>query len=323
MIKRKSLLFFTLVIAIVALFGVTEVMAFCDYCNPDPPDLPISVTEGGYTITLTGITEEASCTKNDPATYGQTDLGTAIPCYRWDFAVHNEGNPSALTGLNFLALFIPDCCTDPYIYFDLSAGTPDNAKIYPVAAGEPTVKIGRFNESAYMFKTTPDTPTLWSIVTTTDVITSLPAVLATGRKDNATSFEMPGPGCTAPESLAVGGSTYTECVNWYGDPADARDDVSFEIVRQGNRDGCINSVTFYAGLSCDPANPYFAATREDLPTDYVASGALHPGSCADEGVSVTHSSPYYWYSVVSGGYTFQGCLYLVNGTWVNKSLCGH
>lgn len=335
MSKRKYLIFFTLMFASVALFGVTEVMAFSDYCNPDPPDLPISVTAGGYTITLESITEEASCTKYNPENYGDpfNTLGTATPCYRWNYVVHDQNNPSSITGLNFIALFIPDCeCTDPYIYFDLAASVPSNAKIYPVGVGEPTVYLGRFNKSTYILKNTPSNDQLMSLVSTTNVVTTIPMALATGSKANSTTaFQGPGPGCTAPECQcsAGGGSIYTECVNWIGDVESTLDDVSFEIVRQDNRDGCIQSITFFTGFSCDLSNDHFTASRGDLPADYVSSGALHPGSCPDEGVTVVHNSPWYWYDVKSGGYSFKGCLDLnlenptVGAFWTTWNYCGH
>lgn len=335
MLRKKTLLFSTVFIVIVALFGVTEVMAFSDYCSPNPPDLPITVNAGGYTITLESITEEASCTKYNPENYGDpyNTLGTATPCYRWNYVVHDQNNPSSITGLNFIALFIPDCeCTDPYIYFDLAASVPSNAKIYPVGVGEPTVYLGRFNKSTYILKNTPSNDQLMSLVSTTNVVTTIPMALATGNKANSTTaFQGPGPGCTAPECQcsAGGGSIYTECVNWIGDVESTLDDVSFEIVRQDNRDGCIQSITFFTGFSCDLSNDHFTASRGDLPADYVSSGALHPGSCPDEGVTVVHSSPYYWYDVKSGGYSFQGCLDLnlanptIGAFWTTWNYCGH
>lgn len=315
---RKPLIFFMLVFAIVALFAASEVMAFCDYCNPDPPDLPISVTAGGYTITLELIEEvTAGCTPYDP----ETSLPlppTASPCHRWTYNVHNEGAPGTLNGLNFLALFIPDCkCTDPYVYFDLSTGVPDNAKIYPVGVGEPTVNLGRFNQSTYIFKVTPNSY-LMSFVTTTNVVTTIPMALATGKKDDMTSFEGPGPGCTHPEippcvPKNAGASTFYECVNWYGDPSNAQDDVSFEVTRRGDREGCIESLLACVGTGCETG--CVPITREDLPEDYVSSGALRPGTCPDEVVNVKTGSPYYLYQVVSGGYVFRGCLDLGDYQW--------
>jgi len=316
MSKRKYLIFFTLVFAIAALFGVTEVMAFSDYCSPDPPDLPISVTEGGYTITLESITEEASCTQYDPG--NSMPVGTVAPCYRWNWNVHNVGSPGALNGLNFLALFIPDCeCTVPYIYFDLGEGDPDNAKIYPVGVGEPTVNLGRFNQSTYIFKVTPNSY-LMTFVTTTNVVTTIPMALATGKKNDMTSFEGPGPGCTHPEIPPcvpenAGASTFYECVNWYGDPSNAKDDVSFEVTRRGDREGCIESLLACVGTGCE--TDCVPITREDLPEDYVSSGALRPGTCPDEVVNVKTGSPYYLYQVVSGGYVFRGCLDLGDYKW--------
>jgi hypothetical protein len=262
MLKRKPILFFTLAFAIVALFGVTEVMAFCDFCNPDPPDLPISVTAGGFTIELVSIAEEAGgCTQYDPDT--SLPIGPTAPCYRWNWNIYNEGSPGSLSGLNFLALFIPDCeCTDPYVYFDLGdgVGDPDNAKIYPVGAGEPTANLGRYNKSTYIFKLTPNSY-LMSFVTTTDVVTTIPMALATGRKNNMTSFEGPGPGCTHPEippcEPPAGASAPSQCVVMLNgtepqNTAGEQWSVSFQADKYGVP--IATSVLYHRNLTCAEPN---------------------------------------------------------------------
>jgi len=341
MSKRKYLMFFTLVFAIVALFGATEVMAFCDFCNPDPPDLPISVTAGGYTITLQSITKiEAGCYPNDPLDYGATNLPLVTPCYQWDYSVVNEGSTS-LTGLNFLAMLTPDCCTDPYVYLDLEASVPDNGKIYPVAVGEPTAYAGRFNESAYTFKITPDSG-LMSIVATTDVITTTSGLVASGKKIDATSFEMPGPGCThseippcEPLPGGVAASVQT-CVNNYGKDEDPNDTAHYWFFRANDAKGCIDpEETFY--VCTGPCPRTFAAQNLDecweappklsVNQNHIIASGLQGQKCNDEATNTTHgNSPFYHYETWSGGYYYEACYNYGYGDgstpgWVHPSNC--
>jgi len=171
----------TLLIAIAALFAASEVIAFCDNCDPGA-SLHDPVIAGPYTIKLVSI-EIIDSTYN-----------------RLNYTVENTSNPGTLTGLNFFAMLIPDCCNEPFITFDLNGSIPNNLKYLPVAVGEPTLNFGQYNQQARVLKGTPDNDTIWSLVTTSKTLTTTTALLKYGQgKGDKVSVEIPGPGCAKVE----------------------------------------------------------------------------------------------------------------------------
>lgn len=170
----------TLLIAIAALFAASEVIAFCDNCDPEA-SLHDPVIAGPYTIKLVSI-EIIDSTYN-----------------RLNYTIENTSNPGTLTGLNFFAMLIPDCCNEPFITLKLdppNQSLPTNLQVFPVAAGEPTLNFGRFNQDAFVIKGTPNNSTDWSLVTTSKTLTTTTALLKYGKgKGDELSVEIPGPGC--------------------------------------------------------------------------------------------------------------------------------
>ena len=163
----------SLVIAIAALFAGSEVIAFCDNC--DPGELPISVVIGPYTVTLNSIEQIVDSTP----TY-----------YKWKYTVVNTGT-TALTGLNFLAMLIPDCCNGT-----IAVDVDNYQKYFGVAVGEDTLNFGRYNQQASVIKIFPDSLTNWVIVATSNTPTITTALIRYGQgHGDAISAEIPGPGC--------------------------------------------------------------------------------------------------------------------------------
>jgi hypothetical protein len=240
MLKRKPLIFFTLVFAIVALFAVSEVMAFCDYCDP-PVD---SLTVGDWTITLVS----------------RTQISTDPVLWKWHYTVKESNNN--FKGINYLAMLIPDCCNEPAITVDVGHGQNQGFKwTFAVGEGEPTDGIGYKNLQAFVVKGTPDDSIDWYLITNTDVRASSTIVLKV-RKVGALAFEMAVPGCAA---TAGGGVTFTSCVNWYGDPQNPNDDISLQVTRMGDAQGCIvPPVEFYVGIGCDQDAPRQEISGEQL-----------------------------------------------------------
>jgi hypothetical protein len=98
---RKNMLrifFFSLAFVVGMLIITGTAMTFCDYC--DPVD---RVTNQGWTVTLLYIDEK--------------DNGL----YSWHYKIENDKKTSS--GLNYAAMLIPDCCTDPTILVDLYSST--------------------------------------------------------------------------------------------------------------------------------------------------------------------------------------------------------
>jgi hypothetical protein len=185
--RKQKLKIITMVIAVISVFAAGDVLAFYDNCEPIG-DLPLSVSAGFFDITLNSIEKYSSdC---DPELEG---VDTCL--YKWNYTVKDAGsNPEALTGLNFLAMLIPDCCNEPKIYFDKDKSTPTNMAESAVAEGEDTLYFGRYNQQAYVIKVTPNSVTDWTLVMRSNTVTTTTALLKYGKKDTA-SYEIPGPGC--------------------------------------------------------------------------------------------------------------------------------
>jgi hypothetical protein len=301
MSKRKPLIFFTLVFAILALFAVSEVMAFCDYC--DPP-LVGPIDNQGWFVELESIVPCDGALPYDPPCSG-------AGLFEWLYNVYklDKNNEPTASGLNFLAMLIPDCCVGPKITVDKSQSTGFN-DYFPVAEGEPTLCFGCYNEQTRVAEGTPDNSTQWRLIASTDQSTES-TILLKARKVGVLTYEMAVPGCAA---TAGGGVTFTSCVNWYGDPENTSDDISLQVTRMGDTEGCIvPPVEFYVGIGCDPDAPRQEISGEQLAQaieSYVSSGSLSGQVCDNEVMNVSHSSPWYLYEVVSGGYVFRSCLNL-------------
>ena len=115
--------------------------------------------------------------------------------YRWNYTIENISSPGDLTGLNFFAMLIPDCCNGS-ININFTESTPDNIQYFPVAEGETTLNFGRYNQQAFVIKGTPDSSAVWELVTTSNTMTTTTALFKFGKgKGDSVSVEVPGPGC--------------------------------------------------------------------------------------------------------------------------------
>ena len=118
-IRKRKLKIITMAIAVISVFAAGDVLAFCDNCEPNEK-LPLSVSAGPFNITLKSVE------KYDPTC--DPDAGLFDACfYKWNYTIMDTGSdPATLTGLNFLAMLIPDCCNDPKIDFDKDNSIPGN-----------------------------------------------------------------------------------------------------------------------------------------------------------------------------------------------------
>jgi hypothetical protein len=174
--KRKSIkLLFKVVIAIVALFSATAVMAFSDFGDP-PVD---SFTNSGWTVAL--LSQQ------------QLDNGW----WKWNYRAKDaNGN---FKGINYLAMLIPDCCNGE-IKVDVTSPESRGFKwVYDVGLGESTNRFGAYNQQAFVVKGTPDSSIDWFLITNTPVKTSS-TILLSVKSLGPLTYEMAVPGC---------GGTYT------------------------------------------------------------------------------------------------------------------
>jgi hypothetical protein len=153
-------------------------MAFCDYCDPPVETL----THGDWKITLVDVL---------PCAISTNCSGTGL--YDWYYEVKKISTDTS-SGLNFLAMLIPDCCSGSKIIVDLGQSTLFK-EYFPVAEGEPTVYFGRYNEQARVAKGTPDRDIHWHLITNTNVKTNSTIILKV-KKIGVLTFEMAVPGCS-------------------------------------------------------------------------------------------------------------------------------
>ena len=167
MLKRKTLLFLAILLVVAAQFGARKAMAFSDYCE----EPAMSGSQEGWTVTLAEPVE------------------VSPGSWRWTYTIQN--NKGTASGLNFAAMLIPDCCTDPKIEVNTSTGF---TKYFAVEEGEPTLKFGMYNAQARVLKGTAANNTEWSFITNTNVKTTS-TILLKVHKIGALTFEMAVPGC--------------------------------------------------------------------------------------------------------------------------------
>lgn len=316
--KRKYRILAAMLIVIVMLFVSNNALAFNDYCD-SPAE---SMTIGDYTVKLTSIIE--------------TEAGSGL--YDWKYEMTNKNGK--LTGVNFIAMLIPDCCNDA-IVFDPNNSVPIAAdwQVFDVGQGEQVKGFGQGNYQAYVIKSTP--VVAWTLRLDTNVKTETTIYLETS--GGPLYFPMVGPGCMVPPPPPpLGGRTFSECANFGQDtvepividevtlPATA-DDVSFYMVRSSTTEGCITTIWACEGLDCPQCADQTCPTGEtsscveifgeNLPDEYVLQGSFLR-SCPDENVSISQSSPYYLYKFYSGGVLYKKCLDLGTGQWTSLSYCG-
>jgi hypothetical protein len=290
------------------------------------------------------VQPEVGMIVTDPATQWTIKLDSVseLPDGNYDFLYKVTSTPTSNTasGLNFVAMLIPDCCVSPPVNIDIGASYPFKESFAP-GVGESTLYFGRYVMNGYVVKGTSDSTVDWHLISNTNRLTMSTMIIKL--KKDALTFKIAVPGCPAvpagTEPL-VGSRSFSECSNFGQDtiepfvidgeelPANA-DDISFYVIRNTDRDGCVSRIWRCIGLECDgcsttggcatydPVAKYGCEEidQEDLPWNVVTQTAFIR-TCPDENISVEQGSPYYLYTVNSGGYTYQSCLDLGTYRWV-------
>ena len=287
----------------------------CENCVADcvaPPEPPKQWSDpSGWTIELVSISE--------------VDPPVDPPQYDWHYRISKGGN---VKGLNFAAWLIPLCCTTPQVMVDEDLSIPNNGKYSEPGEGEPTTCFGCNFLQSRVYKVTPDNKPDFHLITNTSERT-FSTILIKG-----TGFEVPlkavVPGCTAatiPQDVAIGGTLITQCIEFGRDTPDVTiDDVSFNIVRRNDAEGCIVEEKICNGFCGDQSNCEIINPTAP-PEGYVNTGSLNNGNrCPDESYLITHGSPFWLYETYSGGLYYAYCLDLGYQTqnsypWVNLSCC--
>jgi hypothetical protein len=337
--KLFMILVFMVAATSLAVFTATKALGFSDepcyglnydYCPAPLMTQAVTIVSTTWTVTLLG----------EPTKIPGMDY------YEWIYSF--TGPSGGISGSNFIAMLIPDCCkVADKIQVILGSSSPNNLSYSEVGKGEPTLKFGTYNQQARVLKGTPDANNQWKIVTNTQYKTRSTIIIKYG--NTVFPFEMAVPGCplaTGPQP--IGGRTYTECVNmgqettapFYvpGDegplgpyPAD-HDDISFYIVRNMDRDGCISEIWGCIGHdcldckggSCDENLEHKCEKMdwESLPPKTILEASLLR-TCPDENLSKETGSPYTLITINSAGYSTKKCLDLNSGLWTYKCCCSH
>jgi len=143
--KKKTLILFTMVLAVVALFAATEVMAVeqlqcppsnCEGC----PELPIACQAGSaLSLEVLGIDGEFPLiiTSSIDPNYGKYGCG-GTPCYVWGYTGQQLKNPD-----NQILMSLRDCCPNCIKVWEVGVEdirhTPD---IIPPCEIDKTTKLG-------------------------------------------------------------------------------------------------------------------------------------------------------------------------------------
>lgn len=339
--ERFTILVFVVAVTILTLFTASKAAAFsdepcygwnydCDTCMTQPgclrPQDSRTVTNAGWNIRFVGISQPDNFKPN---------------WWKWHYQIWNTSTGTQ-SGLNVAAWLIPDCCKSPKVLFstgDAGLSIPTNLTQVAVGAGEVSTGFGKWIQSAFVLRGTPVGGTIdWYLAANTNHKTISTVFLKL--KSAETSFEIEVPGCTpapAVEQLPIGGRTHSECINTgqettstipgYEFPA-TNDDISFYIVRNMDRDGCVANIWACRGLYCP--NCTSESCSDSLDCDLL-TGEQQGGttileasllrSCPDENFSVKTGSPYYLYTWNSGGITYKKCLNLSNGLWMPSLDC--
>ena len=276
--KRISIVFLcTVMIAIFALFSTKEVRAFSDYCGPPEETL----VNNGWQIKLVEV---------EPCTISSSCDGDGL--YDWYYEVKNISTGTS-SGLNFLAMLIPDCCTDPEITVYIDQGTLFN-DYFDVAEGEPTVRFGMYNEQARVAKGTADKQIDWHLITNTNVKTSS-TILLSVKKLGALTFEMAVPGCS-------GFGEYTPTAT---EEVRTIKSTKFKILRAPGT-GCGIGLQIWNGtifVDVDPADPPTVPDPEN-PGQYVSvadcGGTKGKSGCLQECIFTAAASPGWTYINLGG-----------------------
>ena len=280
--KNHAQILTAILLCVFFIFTASQVAAFsdepctglnysCDDCNDCvKPLVGMTVTdpETQWTIKLDSV----------------TDLLDG----NYDFLYKVTSTPASnsASGLNFVAMLIPDCCVIPKVEIDLDASDPFSQYFAP-GIGENTLYFGQYVLSGFVIKGTSDSSVDWHLIANTNKLTMSTMIIKL--KKGAITFKMPVPGCTPPPTekpigASISSTTYI-CTNVDTHPLYP---ISMEYQRDPDTDYAIPStVKFYRALDCEGvANDPITTTP--LPLVYCTGG---PGDKLNECIKLTSESP--------------------------------
>ena len=339
MLERKLFIIGLLAFAAITLFNVSKVMAFsnepCSQSNYEHCSEPPMVAESdGWRVVLNSITPK----EGEPGKYV------------WDYTFANPTG-EGIAGSNFIGILFPDCCNSSEKLNPAFIENSDPAMTcFEVGEGETTIYFGKYINQAFVCKGTPDSTGSYKIIANTKYKTTSTIIIKLGKI--VIDFEMAVPGCPpapAPIEPLIGSRTFTECSNFGQDtikdyyiddiliPAES-DDVSFYVIRNSDREGCVAQIWQCRAHNCPPCTPEAgcdttvlddsdppqpvctAIDAAALPTSVVTETSF-TRTCPDENISVKQGSPVYLYTINSGGRTFEVCLDLLTYQYIPVSEC--
>jgi hypothetical protein len=176
--KRISItLLFIAAFVIGALFVATEVRAFSDFSGT--PD--VIATVEGWTVEL--VDKACKPILNTPGWFD---------CH---YKIYS-GDPASVKGLNFAALFVPDCERGPKIDFDFTSPPSTGWNDYfDPAVGEPTLKLGLGNAQVSILQGEPDKSSSFHAIANTDQLGSTTFAIKVKRLGLLVFPNMAGPAC--------------------------------------------------------------------------------------------------------------------------------
>ena len=337
MLRNRCLIFGAVMFTGIFLFIAGEALAFSDEpCT----GLNYSCDDcGGCDQPQVGMIVEDQATQWSIKLHSVTDLENGY--YDFWYKVGNDSTFSSASGLNFVAMLIPDCCVSPKVLIDLDESDPFK-EVNDPGVGENTLYFGQYVLNGFVVKGTSDSTVNWHLIANTNKLTMSTMIIKL--KKGAIPFKMPVPGCPTvplPTEPLLGSRTFSECSNFGQDtiepfvidgeelPATA-DDVSFYVIRSDDRDGCVSRIWRCIGQDCAGCTTTEGCSSSSACEEILDPAAFPPNvvtqtsflrTCPDENISVTQGSPYYLYTVNSGGYSFVSCLDLGTWTWTTLDKC--
>lgn len=255
--KNHVLILTSILLGVFFIFSPSQVAAFSDepctglnYSSDESTDcikpfVGMTVTDPATQWTI----------KLDSVTGILTPSGEPTGYYDFLYKVTNTPTSNTASGLNFVAMLIPDCCVTPKILIDINLSDPFKEVLDP-GVGENTLYFGRYVMNGFVVKGTSDSTIDWHLIANTNKLTMSTVIIKL--KKGAIPFEIPVPGCTPPppekpDGAYISSTTYV-CIN-----IDTKSEfpLSMSYVRlpdTGYADP--ESLRFFQGADCyDDENP--------------------------------------------------------------------
>ena len=207
--KRKNLILFTMVIAIIAILTASKALAQnCDgptCCN----------TASGWTIEV-----KAGPYSVDPVTNGCSIPGSSppiyVPCYRTDYEIcqpgTSPGSGCSANGLNQLLFAVKTCAPNQIRFFPIGDFHPDD-DIFDPGEGDPTLGFLEGYLQAYVIRIEPNQQNgQWSILSDTPFTDLTTFALKAGKGKKAVSEYCEVTGLDCPRTSSDAGVASSQCV---------------------------------------------------------------------------------------------------------------